>query len=76
MHCVGLHCVILQCTVQKQKHKKTESFTLLLFLSVRSENFLTAVSQVRDRMYAEREVVTERLYNYSAFFLDVSHHLR
>jgi len=56
--------------------KKKQSLTLLLFLSVRTENFLIALSQVRDPMHAEREIVTDRLYNYSAFFLDVSHHLR
>ena len=48
--------------------KKKNSFTLLLFLSVRSKNFLTALSQFRDRMHAEREIVTEILYDSSALF--------
>jgi hypothetical protein len=51
----------LKCTVQKTKQKNIYFFTRLLFLSVRSENFLTAVSQVRDPVHTEHEVVTEKL---------------
>jgi hypothetical protein len=44
-----------------QKTKTKLFFPLLLVLSVRSESFLTVVSQVRDPMHAGREVVTENL---------------
>ena len=61
-----------------KKNIKYWIFQSFAFSVSKKWKFLTAFSQVRDPMYAEREVVTERLYNYkgSAFFLDVSHHLR